>query len=468
MIRWSERDATREGRIDGRPAALAGAAVVVTSGGDGSQAHAAPGAEAMPYTARARPMPLRTNVAWTAVGNGVYAGCQWGVLVAVARLSSPEVVGTLALGYALTAPLFLLAGLQLRASQATDAGGRFRFEDYSAVKAAGMIVALIVTGAIVLLSGYDPWTKLVILGIGASKAIEGMSDLYYGALQREERMRPIAVSLMIRGVLSIATVAAVLWADGPLVLAVAAMALSWAVVLIAHDRRAVRRCGGAAASSGARVDLAVARGIALRSLPLGLVMMLISLRVNLPRYVIESQFGAVELGIFAAVSSLLVAGNVVIAALGQSATPRLARYHFEGAVPAFRRLLARLLALATAVGGVGLAISVVAGGPLLRIVFGPRYADRADVLAWLMAAGLVGYAASILGYALTAAQRFAIQLPLFSVATLLCAAGCLWLVPTHGLVGAAYAWGGSLLVELVAIWTILERALRARAAEGAR
>jgi O-antigen/teichoic acid export membrane protein len=413
-------------------------------------------------------MPLRTNVAWTAVGNAVYAGCQWGVLVAVARLSSPEVVGTLALGYALTAPLFLLAGLQLRSVQATDAGGQFRFEDYFVVKAAGMVVALVVTAAIVLLSGYDAQTKLVVLGIGASKAIEGMSDLYYGALQREERMRPIAVSVMIRGVLSIATVVAVLWAGGPLVLAVAAMALSWAVVLIAYDRRSVRSGGAAATSSDARVHLAVARRIALGSLPLGLVMMLISLRVNLPRYVIESTFGAVELGIFAAVSSLLVAGNVVVGALGQSATPRLARHHFDGAVSAFRRLLARLLALAAAIGGVGLAISIAAGEPLLRIVFGPRYADRADVLAWLMAAGLVGYATSILGYALTAARQFAVQLPLFSVTTLLCAAGCWWLVPTHGLVGAAYAWGGSLLVELVAIWTILERALRARATEGTR
>jgi O-antigen/teichoic acid export membrane protein len=453
----------REPRI-GAAAALAASAAAVTSARDGSRAHAAPGA---PCAAGVRAASLRTNIAWTAVGNAVYAGCQWGVLVAVAHLSSPEVVGTLALAYALTAPLFLLAGLQLRASQATDAGRRFRLEDYAAVTGAGMTAALIVTGGVVLLSGYDPWTKLVILGVGASKAIEGLSELCYGALQRDERMRSIAVSLMVRGVLSIATVAAVLWAGGPLVVAVAAMALSWALVLIAHDRRAVRRGGAAAAPRGARVDLAVARGIALRSLPLGLVMMLISLRANLPRYAIERQFGAVELGIFAALSSLLVAGNVVVAALGQSATPRLARYHLEGAVAAFRRLVARLLALAVAVGGVGLAISLLAGGPLLRVVFGPRYADRADVLAWLMAAGVAAYAASILGYALTAAQRFAIQLPLFSATTLLCGAGCAWLVPAHGLVGAAYAWGGSLAVELVATGTILERALRARAAKGA-
>ena len=414
-------------------------------------------AQAIHPDAPPRAMSFRTNFAWTAVGNVVYAGCQWGILVVVARLSTPEVVGTLALGYALTAPLFLFAGLQLRASQATDAGGRFRFEDYFAVKAAGMIVALVVTGLIVLRAGYDARAKLVILGIAASKAIEGMSDLYYGALQHDERMRPIAVSLMSRGVLSVATVGAVLWAGGPLVLAVAAMAASWGLVLLAHDRRSVRPVS----MRGARVDRRAAVRIAANALPLGLVIMLISLRVNIPRYVIEGRFGAGELGIYAALASLLVAGNVVISALGQSATPRLARHHFEGDVGAFRRLLVRLAALAGGVGALALAICVAAGGLLLRLVFGPKYAARAEVLDWLMAAGLLSYVTSILGYGLTAARQFTVQLPLFATTTLLCAVASWWLVPGHGLVGAAWAWGASLLVELVAVWTILERALRA-------
>lgn len=419
---------------------------------------------------RAPPMRLRTNVAWAAVGNAVYAGCQWAVLVAVARLTSPEMVGELALGYAVTAPLFLLAGLQLRSSQATDTGGRYRLEDYFAVKATGMAVALLATVAVVLTSGYSVHATLVVLAIAASKAIEGMSDLYYGAFQRDERMAPIAVSLMVRGGLSVVTVAAVLWAGGGLVLAVTAMAAAWALVLLAYDRRAAhgRGPGPRAQRKGGRVDLAAAGEIALRCVPLGLVMMLISLQINLPRYEIERRFGAAELGIYAAVSSLLAAGNVIIAALGQSATPRLARYHLHGDVAEFRRLVAKLTAVAAALGGAALAVSVVAGEPLLQLVFGSRYAARGDVLSWLMAAGLVSYVTSILGYALTAARGFAVQLPVFSAATLLCAAACAWLVPAHGLVGAAYAWGATLLVELVALAALLERALRARVTEATR
>jgi O-antigen/teichoic acid export membrane protein len=410
--------------------------------------------------------PLRENFAWTLAGNVVYAGCQWGILVVVAKLASPAAVGQLALGYALTAPLFLLAGLHLRASQATDAAGRFRFADYRAVRAGGMAAGLLVTAAMVALSPHDGATRLVVLAVGASKAVEGLSDVYYGVLQQHERMRPMAVSLAWRGILSVGSVAAVLAVGGGLLAAIAALTASWVAVLVLHDVPAAAPLVAAAPRGGPRVDLRGARAIVATTLPLGLVLMLVSLRTNVPRYFVDGRLGAAELGVFAALSSLLTAGNVVISALGQSATPRLARHFHAGDLAAFRRLVALLLGVAAAVGGAGVAAALLLGRPLLLVVFGPPYAARADLLVLLMAVGLVAYLASFLGYALTAARRFRVQLPLFAATTLVCAAGSAWLVPARGLAGAAAAWGGSLLLEIVAVWVVLELALRRRAAGG--
>jgi O-antigen/teichoic acid export membrane protein len=410
--------------------------------------------------------PLRENFAWTLAGNVVYAGCQWGILVVVARLASPEAVGQLALGYALTAPVFLFAGLQLRASQATDAARRFRFAEYRAVRIAGMAAGLALTAAIVLLSHHDGPTRLVVLAVAASKAVEGLSDVYYGVLQQHERMRPMAVSLVWRGILSVAAVAAVLALGGGLAAAVAALAASWLMVLLVHDVRAAAPLVRAPPPGAARVDGGALRRIVATSFPLGLVIMLLSLRSNVPRYFIEGELGAADLGVFAALSSLLVAGNVVVSALGQSATPRLARHFHEGDLRAFRRLLRWLLAVAAAVGIGGVALAIAAGRPLLLALFGAPYAARAELLVLVMGVALVAYVASFLGYALTAARRFAVQPPLFAATTLACAAASFWLVPAHGLAGAAAAWGGSLLVEVAAVWAVLELALRRRAEGG--
>jgi len=394
---------------------------------------------------------LRSNVAWTLAGNAVYAGCQWLILIVIARLSDPSAVGRFALGLATTAPVFLFAGLQLRGVQATDTARRFRFADYLRARAAGMAISLGVIGAFVACSGYDRDTAYVIGAVAFSKAAEGLSDVYYGLLQQNERMRPIALSLAMRGIVSVACVSAVLWSGGSLPLAVLALALGWLGVLLVHDIPVASRLPHRARDEGAeppRVESGRVVQIIRISLPLGFVLMLLSLRTNIPRYFLEHQGGHAELGVYAAISSLVQAGSLVISALGQAATPRLARYRFEHRKRAFVRLLFKLLAIGATVGIVGIVIAAVGGASLLNVFFGSQYAEHADLFVWLAGAGLVAYCGSLLGYALTAARRFRIQLPLFALSSAASALGCLLLVPRYGLLAAAWSWGIALLIEV--------------------
>ena len=64
--------------------------------------------------------------------------------------------------------------------------------------------------------------------------------------------------------------------------------------------------------------------VAWTALPVGLVLMLISLSVNVPRYFISHHHGQRELGVYSAIANLMVAGTMVMTALGQAASPRLA------------------------------------------------------------------------------------------------------------------------------------------------
>lgn len=407
--------------------------------------------------ARPAPAPLRASFTWALSGNVVYAASQWGVLVALARLGSPSDVGVFALATGVTAPVFLLAGLQLRASQATDAAGRHPFQEYLAVRVAGMAAALAATAALAGLPGQGASARLTLLAVGASKAVEGLSDVYHGALQRQERMGPIARSLAARGVLGLGAMGAALGLGAGLPLAVAAMATTWAAVLLLYDRPAAlaleRR-------EGAPLDGRSAVRLVKTCLPLGFVIMLVSLRANVPRLFVERHAGPAELGIFAASTSLLVAGTVVVSALGQAATPRLARLHHARDLSGFRALVGRLLGVAGALGAAGILVAAVAGERVLDLLFGAPYATRAGLLVGVMALGALSFAGSVLGYALTTTRRFGLQLPLFAASTALCAAACAVLVPAHGLAGALVGWGAALGFELVVTGALLALTLR--------
>ena len=80
------------------------------------------------------PLSLRANFSWTFVGNIVYSFAQWGMLIVLARLGSPELVGQFSLGLAITAPVIMLTNMQLRAIQVTDTREEYTFGDYLGLK----------------------------------------------------------------------------------------------------------------------------------------------------------------------------------------------------------------------------------------------------------------------------------------------------------------------------------------------
>ncbi|MBZ0292005.1 MAG: oligosaccharide flippase family protein [Anaerolineae bacterium] len=414
-----------------------------------------------------QPLSLRKNFSWTFVGNGVYAASQWGILVVLAKLGTPEVVGQFALGLALTAPIVLFANLQLRAVQATDARRDYQFADYLGLRLLTTAAALTVIVLLALLGGYRAETAAVIILIGLSKSFEAISDVFFGLLQQQERMDRIAKSLMIEGPATLVVMAIIMLLTRNVVLAVAGMAVVWGLQLLLYDRRSgllILRDQGLPLRP--RFHLRDLRRLAWLALPLGFVMMLNSLVTNIPRYVIENQLGGDQLGIFAAMAYLIVAGVTVISALGQSLSPRMATYYAEGAYRAFGGLLLKFVGIAIGLGVCAVVIALLFGETILALLYGAAYADYHDVLVLLMLAGGLAYVSSAFGYTLTAMRYFRVQVLLYAIYATTALIAATILVGRYGLQGGALTLCVVYVIEItlglsLVLWALRQRATRA-------
>jgi len=427
-----------------------------------------------------KPLTLRRNFSWTFTGNLIYAASQWGMLVVLAKLGSPEMVGQFTLGLAVTAPVIMFTNLQLRGIQATDAKGDYVFSDYLGLRLIGTGLALLIIAGITLKAGYRWETSLVILAIALAKAFESISDVFYGLIQQHERMDRIAIALMIKGPLSLLLLGIGVSLTGSVVGGAIGLAIAWGLVLFGWDIRSGRLILNNSSHGREGEDLLVADGepaksqnplyprwekktlskLLLLALPLGFVMMLISLNTNIPRYFIERYLGERELGIFAAMSYLMVVGQIVVSALAESATPRLAKYYAAGNGNAFLRLLLKLTAIAALPGGAGVALALVAGKQLLTFLYQPEYAQYVEVFVLLMVAAGINYTFAFLGYGRTAARYFLIQAPLSCLVTSASAITCFWLIPQAGLKGAAIALIIAAIVEAVSNFGVILHALQ--------
>lgn len=394
---------------------------------------------------------LRRNFSWTFIGNLIYSGCQWGMLVVLAKLGNPEMVGTFTLGLAVTAPVMMFSNLQLRDIQTTDAKNHYLFNDYLGLRLITTGLALPIILWITLATGYKGETAIVIILIGFAKGLESISDVFYGLLQKHEKMDRMAISVMMKGPLSLLMLSIGTYISGSIVWGVLGLVIAWACILLIWDIPSYRWLINKFTSEGEipdslegrtakpRWQLGTIRKLIWLSLPLGLVMMLISLNANIPRYFLEHSLGKKELGVFAALAYLIVAGNMVVSALGSAARPRLAKYYAGANVSAYQKLLFQLVAIACLLGLSGILVAWVAGGQILTIVYQPEYAKYTELLIWLMVTAGIGYVSSFLGEGMTAARYFRTQIPLFIVVTSTSAIASFWFIPKNGLKGAAIA-----------------------------
>jgi O-antigen/teichoic acid export membrane protein len=267
---------------------------------------------------------------------------------------------------------------------------------------------------------------------------------------------------MIRGPLSLVALSIVVYLTDSVFWGAVAWAVTWVVVLVSYDLRSgvlilksMPQPDGAGPNTGDQKLLLRPRWstqtlvkLAWLALPLGVVMGLISLNTSIPRYFIEQHLGERELGIFAAIAQLMLAGNMVTRALGQSASPRLATYYATGNVSAFGLLLLKLVGIGMVLGSVGIVVTLVAGHEILTLLYQPEYAQREIFVSLMVVAGL-RYVGTFLGYGMTAARYFRVQVPLLALVTGTTVLACLSLIPSAGLVGAATA-----LVISTVVWLI--------------
>ena len=404
----------------------------------------------MSSIAARNPLGLKLNISWTLAGNIVYGATQWATLGVLAKLGTTVEVGQFVLALAIAAPVILLANLNLRAIQATDAHERYGFRDYLSLRISCLGMAL---AALVLFSGFHDYargTLWVVLLVALAKAVEAISDILYGRMQFEERMDAVAKSMIWKGSLSLAGWVVGLVVGGTLIWACVGLVVGRVATLVLVDMPSVRRLSPDI-RLWPRWCLPTLRSLAWLALPLGLVSSIASLTTTAPRYAIERLLGLHELGVFGALAYLLVAGQLVMAAVAQSASPRLARLLAEGGPAGARKLLVQLTVLAAGLGLLSILVAWALGAPLLRLLYTAEYAEHVGLLVTLMVAGTFAYMGTVFGVANTAIRCLRPQLLLEFIVLLVVAGLCLLLIPPYGMLGAAVALIGASLVRLIGL-----------------
>jgi O-antigen/teichoic acid export membrane protein len=363
-------------------------------------------------------------------------------LTVLAKLGSPEVVGQFVLGLSIAAPVIAVTALHLRAVQATDTMDEHRFEHYFGTRIVLTALGMLVIGGICLFSLKEPETAWTVLLVGLSKGIESVSEVVRGLFERYERMDLSGGSLIIKGFGTLAALGVLFAGTGQIVVASGGMVLAGILVLGLFD---LPRAGQllrkhTPAQAYPRLtpsfDVGMLLQVIRRALPLGIGIFLLTLQGNIPRYVLHFCQGDAALGYFTAMVYVSVLGTLVVSAVGQAASPRLALYYATD-VQKFRRLMTKLIQLGLWMG-VAFVLAVAAvGRPAMAILFQPEYAEYHREFMVVAVAGATTFLTFFYGYGLTATRAFGSQLTAGLTTCVVGTITAMILVPRYGILGGA-------------------------------
>lgn len=385
---------------------------------------------------------LRRSFGWSLVGGLGYNLTQWLLVVALARWGTTTMVGQFALAQALSAPVFLTVGLNLRAVRATDVRRRWSAKQYRQLRTLLNGVSIFLVCAIALLIGLRGTALVVVLVLSLAKSAEATSQMVYGFFQIRSRLDLVSRSFLLRAALGAAGFLAGLWATGALPQACVGMVVGWTIVYLAHDRPQERRLlesdGPPPLASGDRRSRSKATlaSLAWKAAPLGADAGAGSLANNMPRYAVQSQLGTAQVGAYAALAYLGQVATMATGALGDAMIGRLAIQAERRDARAFTRSMVILLSFGAVMSGLAVAGAWLIGDPVIRVLLGAEYVNQ-PLLIWLMVGACTTTFQRGMGRGLQALHRYSWVLIVDVVTLMITAVTVPLLVKQFGLPGAA-------------------------------
>ena len=405
---------------------------------------------------------LLGDFSWTFLGNGIFAGCQWGIIIILAKLVTTEVVGQYSLSQAIIGPSLMFTTFHLRGVVASDLKNQFTNREYFGFRIITLTIGLLLGMTVALLSVRSAIQLTMVALVGLTQAAELTSDTLYGFRQRRGDLVRPATSMILKGLCGLLALSASIYWLHSVLLGLAALFVTRAGFLLIYDFNGVM--GERGSTLGLRREyFRLARHVQLLKVVffLGLVAMLGSFIGMIPRYFVEGYLGPRELGVFAAISSLMAIGLMPVAALGMAGFVRLARAFADRASSDFLKLLSVLLGLSLIIGLGGVGLAYFAGPQILTTLFRHEYSGYTVLLKLTMVTSAVTYLTAALGSSLTAARVFKPQVTLLTVVGLTEFLACWLLVPRMGLTGAALACLGAAFVQFsgtaLVLFTHLDR-----------
>lgn len=307
---------------------------------------------------------ISKDIFYNTFGTFFYFFCQWLLTILIVRLSGYEDAGILSLVISTTNIFYYIALFGVRNYQVSDIKKIYSDCDYINAR----ILTIGLTSVLFLISifflGYEFKTLLCCFVYIFYKFGEAISDSYFGIFQRNNKYKKIAISYVLKGVMTLLMFIVSLAIFHDLSLTLLIMTVSYFVILIFYDKRYIR------IGKQENKTLYRIKPLLMHCFPLMIYGLILPYLNFITRFVIEKEYGTELLGYYSSVTMVFVVLSTLMGSVFLSITPKISEYYYAKKIKQLKKVIAFVGAGVLLLGFAACIAGYILGDFIFSIIFG--------------------------------------------------------------------------------------------------
>lgn len=146
---------------------------------------------------------FKKNFIWNTIGTTLNAFNSLFFMIAVTRINGANDAGIFTIAFSTACILYIIGLYAGRIYQVTESDKNISNKDFIVHKVITTILMIILIILFCIIKGYKPFKMFVFILLTIYKALEAFSDVYYGILQKNDKLDKVGKSLVLKSIISI-------------------------------------------------------------------------------------------------------------------------------------------------------------------------------------------------------------------------------------------------------------------------
>lgn len=375
----------------------------------------------------------KKNVIWNMIGTTFNAFNSLFFMMIVTRINGLKSSGVFTLAFSLACLLCLIGGYEGRVYQVTDVKNEYSDVEYIVHRIITCVIMMVIVIFYCFIMKYDIYKFIVTFALCLMKCFEVFSDVFYGVLQKNDKLYIVGISLFLKSVFSVVAFIAFDLITKNLLISCLVLDLVWVILFLMYDlpkSKSIIQKDSYSFSNVLRLFKTGFFSFAILFLSVYLV--------YAQKYALD---GVVEESLQAIFGMILMPATIISLAgqyLLQPILNTMANLNSNGEKKEFNKIVFKALLLIAAFGVVCVIGAYILGIPVLNILYNVNIDDYKLHLLIIIFGAILYSMSTLLSAALTTVRYTFVQFIVFSISSVIA------FVISQILIGQFYIYGAAI------------------------